>query len=133
MRVRTLLVAIAAGLPVGGCSSPPPAQVTVSVVGTPQAGASLTSSLASVPVGVALELDVEPAESQDTVSVTADDPTLVLVAPMTVSPLFLVVGLAPGQTSLNVFVNGQETRALSVAGGSATTLSVAISPQPPPS
>jgi len=134
MRIPAFSVAFAVAFAGAGCSTPPPSpQVSITGSGAASQGAGLTSSLASVPVGAVIELTIAPTETEDTVTVTVDDPTLAMAAPMTVKDQFILVGLAPGSTTLHVFLNGQETHVLSLSGVSATTLPVDVTQQPPPS
>jgi hypothetical protein len=85
----------------------PPTAVTIQAVGQ-SPGASFSSGLASVPVGVVLGLQVT-AKSSAVVTAAVDQPTLVMVAPTTQPTELVLVGMALGQTTLRVFVNNQES------------------------
>jgi hypothetical protein len=112
MRRRlVLLVALGRVLLVAPGCGPSPA-VTIAPVGESPAG-SLTSGAASVPIGIVLGFAVK-ADASAVVTAAVDDEALATVAPTTQSTEFVMVGLATGQTTLHVFVNGQEAAQLSV-------------------
>ena len=92
------------------------------------------ATVAAVPVGIILEVDVAPSGYSTTASVTAevDDPTIASVVPMTTSDAFAIVGLAQGETAVHFFVNGAAARYLSIDGQTTSAFTVAVSSQPPP-
>jgi hypothetical protein len=139
MRRQVFSIAIAAALLGAACQSssypppPPPADATIAAAAASATdGTYLTSSLASIQVGVVLILQIDPTQDAGTISLTVDDPTVVLLAPTVQADQFMLAGRAPGQTTLHVFLNGAETHALSVAGSSATSLPLEVTAQPPP-
>jgi hypothetical protein len=112
---------------------PPPADATIAVAASSATdGTYLTSSLASIQVGVVLILQIDPTQDAGTIFLTVDDPTVVLLAPTVQADQYMLGGRAPGQTTLHVFLNGVETHALSVSGSSATSLPIEVIAQPPP-
>jgi len=111
LRVVTLVVtAAAAALAATGCSTS--ANATLKPLGT-SPGATLTQGLATVPVGVVLGFAVG-LEGSTPVTAAVDDPTLATVAPAVQASEFVLIGLATGQTTLHIYVNGQEATELTV-------------------
>jgi Pilus formation protein N terminal region len=108
-RIATIASMIAAFV-AAGCSTAP--KVTLAAAGTSPAG-SFTPGLATIPVGIVLGFDVND-ESATPVTAAVDDPTVATVAPTLKGSQFVLVGVAPGQTTLRVFVNDQESTELPV-------------------
>jgi hypothetical protein len=102
--MRTLLSLLFIAFAGVGCS--PSTAVTIQSVGQ-SPGGSLSSGLASVPVGVVLGLQVT-TKSSAVVTAAVDDPTRALVAPTTQPTELVLVGMATGQTTLRVFVDNHE-------------------------
>jgi hypothetical protein len=107
--MRALLVLIAA-VSVADCSPSP--ETTIVAVGQSPAG-SVSSGLASVPVGVVLGFQVK-ANSSAVITAAIDDDTVAAVAPTTEASEFVVIGTVTGQTTLHVFVDNQEAIQLPV-------------------
>ena len=102
--------ALAIGMIAAGCSTTPKA--TLESIGTPPAG-SFSPGGASVPQGVVTGFQVN-ASGTTAVTASVDDPTVATVAPTTQASQFVLVGLSPGQTTLRVYVNDQESAELPV-------------------
>ena len=113
MRALDTLVVFAIALTGPACSTS--AAVTLTGVGQ-SPGASVSSGLATVPVGVVLGLRVN-SRSSGVVTAAVDDTTLATVAPTAQDNEVVVIGLATGQTTLHLFVNNAEALELSVQVG----------------
>ena len=105
MRAHAALALLAVALTGAGCSTSSTA-VTLEGVGQ-SPGASVSSGLATVPVGVVLGFHVT-AQNSAVVTAAVDDATLATVAPTTQGNEFVVIGTATGQTTLHAFVNSAE-------------------------
>ncbi len=110
MRTLVPLAVLAVALTGAACS--PSTAVTLTGVGQ-SPGASISSGLATVPVGVVLGLRVS-SQSSGVVTAAVDDTTLATVAPTAQDSEIVVIGLATGQTTLHVFVNNAEALDLPV-------------------
>ena len=110
MRALVPLVVLAVALSGTACST----STAVTLAGVGQSpGASVSSGLATVPIGVVLGFRVT-TQSSAVVTAAVDDTTLATVAPTTQGNEFVVIGLAMGQTTLHVFVNSGESLELPV-------------------
>jgi hypothetical protein len=131
MRTSLPTSAIAAAALVAlACSNTSPSPSPQIVIESAQNGpltAGLNDAVATVPVGVALSIQVEPYDSTvtGTISVTSDDPAVATLVPTTAGDTYLIVGMAPGATSLHCFIDGNETTALATPDG-ATASSVEV-------
>jgi hypothetical protein len=101
------LPSVVLAIALAGSACSPSTAVTIQAVGQ-SPGGNLSSGLASVPVGVVLGLQVT-AKSSSVVTAAVDDPALATVAPTTQPTELVVIGLAPGQTTLRVFVDNNES------------------------
>jgi len=108
--MRPLLTLPLLAFACAACS--PSTAVTIEAVGQ-SPGGTLSSGLASVPVGVVLGLHVT-AKSSAVVTAAVDDPTLATVAPTTQATELVIIGMAMGQTTLRVFVDNRESVDLTV-------------------
>jgi hypothetical protein len=117
-----------------GCSAPAQPALDVTAGSSPPSG-GLSETGASVPVGIVLELDVQPVNYEGTVSVSvrADDPAVASIVPMTTPNSFVLAGVAPGTTTLHFFVNGAAATNLTVSGNGESALTVQVPVQTPPS
>jgi hypothetical protein len=135
--VKHAVATVAATLAVllgSGCSAPAQPVLNVTAGSSPPSG-GLSDTGASVPVGIILELDVQPMNYDGTVSVSvrADDPGVASVVPMTTQNDFVLIGVAAGTTTLHFFANGAAATHLTVSGDGESALTVQVPVQTPPS
>jgi hypothetical protein len=108
--------------------------LNVTAGSSPPSG-GLSDTRASVPVGIVLELDVQPLNYDGAVSVSvqADDPAVASIVPMTTPNQFVLIGVATGTTTLHFFANGAAATNLTVSGNGESALTVQVPVQTPPS
>jgi len=131
------VLAMAFGGSLVACSSSPPSPAVLAVTLTsPPVGEGLTDAGLSLPVGTVAEIDVCPTDDggdiDGSVSARADDSTYAVLAAMTTPNQFVVIGVAPGDTTVRFFFNGQETTSLTIDGTPANVLAVEVVPQTAP-
>jgi hypothetical protein len=106
-------LAVASALLAGACSNKP----YIAYEGTPYPPVGrFTASLASVPVGVAVAFraQIQGGDQSGALTAALDDAARASLKTTTTAGQFLLVGLAPGKTTLRVSVDGTEASTVPV-------------------
>jgi hypothetical protein len=111
-------------------SSPPPSLSITADPGAPLA-AGLTENGVSLPVGIVLQIEATTNgyPSNAVVTARADDPSRVDAIPTVTPDSFVLAGVAPGQTTLRFFVNGQPATNLGFGGAMGGAVPIDVEPQ----